>query len=68
MKRIDYDRYGGPEVLRLSDISPTAPADEEIQVRVMAASANPMDWKIRDGAVKMMTGNDFRIFYFVVIR
>ena len=59
MRRIEYSRYGGPEELRLADAAPRAPGDGEIAVRVKAASTNPMDWKIRAGAMKMMTGKQF---------
>jgi NADPH:quinone reductase-like Zn-dependent oxidoreductase len=31
----------------------------QIRVRIRAAAANPMDWKIRKGEMKMMTGRKF---------
>ncbi|MCQ8188920.1 NADP-dependent oxidoreductase [Streptomyces rugosispiralis] len=58
-KRIQYHQYGGPEVLRLEDFEPARPGTGEILVRVRAAAANPMDWKIRDGGMKMLTGRSF---------
>ncbi|MFJ1995904.1 NADP-dependent oxidoreductase [Streptomyces asiaticus] len=57
-KRIQYHQYGGPEVLRLEDFEPAPPGPGEVLVRVRAA-ANPMDWKIRSGAMKMLTGRRF---------
>lgn len=59
MRRIEYSRYGGPEELRLGHIEPGSPGDNQISVRIKAASTNPMDWKIRAGAMKMMTGKHF---------
>ncbi|MFE9426977.1 NADP-dependent oxidoreductase [Kitasatospora sp. NPDC006697] len=59
MKRIQYHRYGGPEVLRLEDFQPRRPGPGEVLVRVQAAAANPMDWKIRSGELKIMTGRRF---------
>ena len=59
MKRIEYNRYGGPEELHVADFKQKPPITDQIQIRVKAASANPMDWKIRAGAVKMMTGKEF---------
>lgn len=59
MKRIQYHQYGGPEVLRLEEFSPAAPGGGEVLVRVLAAAANPMDWKIRNGDTKLMTGRKF---------
>lgn len=59
MKRIQYYRYGGPEVLRLEEVAVPVPVRDQIRVRVKAAAANPMDWGIRQGKVKMMTGSRF---------
>jgi NADPH:quinone reductase-like Zn-dependent oxidoreductase len=59
MKRIQYHEYGGPELMRLEEFEPSAPGKGHVLVRVVAASANPMDWKIRNGALKMMTGRRF---------
>ena len=59
MRRIQYHRYGGSEVLRLEDFEPRRPETGEVLVRVHAASANPMDWKIRDGMLQAVTGRTF---------
>lgn len=59
MKRIQFHRYGGPEEMRLEDYRLPELADDEIMVRVKAASINPVDWKIRQGAMKIMTGRKF---------
>ncbi|MGD6741339.1 NADP-dependent oxidoreductase [Streptomyces sp. BH106] len=59
MKRIQYHQYGGPEVMRLEDFEPAHPGSGEVLVRVRAAAANPMDWGIRSGAMKMVTGRKF---------
>jgi NADPH:quinone reductase-like Zn-dependent oxidoreductase len=59
MKRVQYHRYGGPEVLRVEEFALPAPGRGQIRVRIRAAAANPMDWKIRNGEMKMMTGRKF---------
>ncbi|MFI8951476.1 alcohol dehydrogenase catalytic domain-containing protein [Streptomyces sp. NPDC053750] len=59
MKRIQYHRYGGPELMRLEDFEPARPGLGEVRVRVRAAAANVMDWKIRNGLLRIMTGNSF---------
>jgi NADPH:quinone reductase-like Zn-dependent oxidoreductase len=59
MKRIQYHQYGGPEVMRFEDFEPTPPGPGEVLVRVKAAAANAMDWKIRNGEMKFMTGRKF---------
>lgn len=47
---ITYTRFGGPEVLTLTDIDVPAPGSGEIAVRVEAAGVNPLDHKLRSGA------------------
>lgn len=59
MKRVQYHRYGGPEELRLEEFVLPAPASDQIVVRIKAAAFNPMDWKIRKGDMKFMTGGKF---------
>ncbi len=59
MNRVQYHRYGGPEVLELEEFTLPAPGRGQIRIRIKAAAANPMDWKIRKGEMKMMTGRSF---------
>src|SRR3989440_490931 len=47
MKAIVHCEYGGPEVLTLVDVEKPAPADNQVLVRVRAASLNPLDLTIR---------------------
>ena len=41
------------------DVPVGRPEKDQVRVRVEAASVNPVDWKIREGALKMMTGSKF---------
>jgi NADPH:quinone reductase-like Zn-dependent oxidoreductase len=50
VKAIRYYRYGSPEVLRLEDIDLPALGDEDVLIRVRAASVNPLDWHFIRGA------------------
>ena len=59
MKRIQFHRYGGPEEMKLENYELPPLGAEEILVRVSAASVNPVDWKIRQGAMKFVTGKKF---------
>lgn len=50
MKAILFDRYGGPEVLRVADVpAPALEADDHVLVRLRAASVNPLDWHMLRG-------------------
>jgi NADPH:quinone reductase-like Zn-dependent oxidoreductase len=44
-----YRRYGSPDVLVLDEIDEPAPADDEILVKVRAASVNRADWHLLTG-------------------
>ena len=44
MKAAVRDRYGPPEVVELREIDEPVAADDEVLVRVRAASVNPADW------------------------
>jgi NADPH:quinone reductase-like Zn-dependent oxidoreductase len=59
MKRVQYLRYGGPEELRLDGVKPPDVGQGQIRVQVRAAAANPMDWKIRRGEMKALSGLRF---------
>jgi NADPH:quinone reductase-like Zn-dependent oxidoreductase len=49
---VEYDAYGGPEVLRLRRIAVPKPAAGDVVVDVRAASMNPIDWKVRAGMLQ----------------
>jgi NADPH:quinone reductase-like Zn-dependent oxidoreductase len=50
LKAIVRDTYGSPDVLELTDIDKPEPGDDEVLLRVHAASVNPADWHILRGA------------------
>jgi len=49
MQAIVLDRYGGPETLQMETVARPEPAEDEILIRVIAASINPVDVAIRSG-------------------
>ncbi|MQB42621.1 NAD(P)-dependent alcohol dehydrogenase [Rhizobium sp. ICMP 5592] len=59
MKRVQYHQYGGPELMKLEDYELRAPGKGEVAVKVKFAAINPIDWKVRSGYLKMVTGKKF---------
>jgi NADPH:quinone reductase-like Zn-dependent oxidoreductase len=60
MKAVIQRCYGSPEVLRIEEVAKPVPAEDEVLVRVRAASVNPADWHGLTGtpyaAVRPSTG------------
>jgi len=46
MKAIIRTRYGSPDVLELAEVETPAPKDDEVLIRVHAASVNAADWHL----------------------
>ncbi|MEV6902877.1 NADP-dependent oxidoreductase [Amycolatopsis sp. NPDC051372] len=51
MRAITFAAYGGPDVLQLSDVPLPEPGPGQVRVAVRRAGVNPIDWKIRSGAM-----------------
>jgi NADPH:quinone reductase-like Zn-dependent oxidoreductase len=49
MKAVMQDGYCGPEELRLEEVPEPEIADDEVLVKVKAASVNPFDWHVMRG-------------------
>jgi NADPH:quinone reductase-like Zn-dependent oxidoreductase len=54
MKAIVHHEYGSPDVLELQDIDKPVAKDDEVLVRVRAASVNPADWHFMRGLPYIM--------------
>ena len=54
MKAIVYCDYGSPDVLKLADIAKPVPNDDQLLVKVHAASVNPYDWHFIRGTPYLM--------------
>ena len=63
MRAIVYTRYGPPDVLQLMEVEKPVPKDDEILVKVRAASINPYDWRFLRAdpfLVRIMGGGFFQ--------
>lgn len=52
MKAAVYTNYGTPEVIQIKEVEKPVPKDNELLVKVIAASANPADWHMIRGEPK----------------
>ena len=60
MKAIYYEKYGNISVLKQGEIDdPKKVLDKEVLIKVNFFSLNPLDYKLRNGMLKLMT---FRTF------
>ncbi|MDZ8090130.1 MAG: NAD(P)-dependent alcohol dehydrogenase [Nostoc sp. DedQUE12b] len=59
MKAVVIRRYGEAEVLQYEDVEQPKIDSTQLLVKVRASSVNPIDWKIRQGMLSLITGNKF---------
>lgn len=59
MKALRIHQFGGPEQLLEEEVSMPMPERGEVLIRVHAAGVNPVDFKLRNGSLKLFTGKKF---------
>ena len=59
IKAYFYRDYGSPEVLRLEEIEKPVPTDDQVLVKVRAASVNPLDWHYMEGTPYIVRAMEF---------
>ncbi|MET9795332.1 NADP-dependent oxidoreductase [Nocardiopsis alba] len=52
MRAVRYHEYGGVDTLVVEEAPEPSPGPGEIRVRATAAGVNPIDWKVRSGALR----------------
>ncbi|ESA35842.1 nadph:quinone reductase [Leptolyngbya sp. Heron Island J] len=62
MKKIVYTQYGSPDAIELIEIEKPVPSDNQVLVKVYAASVNALDWHRLRGAmgIRLMNGELFK--------
>ena len=59
MKAIAYQKFGNIKVLQTIEETRPSIQSSQVLIKVKAVSINPMDWKIRKGEMKLMSGSKF---------
>ncbi len=59
MKKVIFNKYGSLDDLQMVETAIPSIQENELLVKVKAAAINPLDWKIIEGQMKMITGSKF---------
>jgi NADPH:quinone reductase-like Zn-dependent oxidoreductase len=62
LKAIVFEKYGSPDDLKLGEVKKPTPKDDEVLIKIMAASVNPIDWRILRGKPFMIRLMGFGTF------
>jgi NADPH:quinone reductase-like Zn-dependent oxidoreductase len=54
MKAVIFDKYGDPDVLHVGEVAEPHAGPGQVRIAVRASSVNPIDWKVRSGALAEM--------------
>jgi len=59
MRVVQFSQYGGPEVLHVGAAEEPHAGAGQVRVAVRAAGVNPIDWKVRSGAMAQVMPVEF---------
>ncbi len=59
MRAVTFDEYGDPSVLHVAEVPEPHAGPGQVRIKVLAASVNPVDWKIRKGYLAKMMPLEF---------
>ena len=62
MKKLVFNSFGGNDVLELTESTIPQVKQNDVLVKVAYAGVNPLDWKTRNGEMKMVSGKKFPKF------
>jgi NADPH:quinone reductase-like Zn-dependent oxidoreductase len=54
VRAVQFEQFGGPEVLHVVNVEVPRPGPGQVRLRVVAAGVNPLDGKIRSGALQAL--------------
>ena len=59
MKAVLIRQFGPPDVMQIEEVEKPAISGDQALIRVHYSSVNPVDWKIRNGSLRLLTGSRF---------
>ena len=59
MKKVIYDQYGTIQNLHMADVATPQVSADTLIIKIKSVSINPLDWKLVQGELKMMSGKTF---------
>ena len=59
MKAVIFNQYGISDVLQYHEVDKPSPKPDQLLVKVYASSVNPVDWKVRQGDLQLLSGFSF---------
>lgn len=59
MKTIQYTAFGHSDVLQLAQVEKPAPQENEVLIKIVATTVNPMDMKLREGYLQKLVPIQF---------
>jgi len=59
MKAVIIRQFGPPGVMKVEEVERPAIFSDQVLIRIHYSSVNPVDWKIRNGSLRFLTGSQF---------
>ncbi len=59
MKAVFIRQFGPPEVMKTEEVDKPQVSGNQVLIRVRYSSVNPVDWKIRNGSLRLLVGSRF---------
>jgi N-ethylmaleimide reductase len=59
MKAMQYNSFGGPELIQQNEVAPPRAAPGDVVIRMAATSVNGADWKLGEGLLQDLVHLDF---------